>query len=181
MTYLRALRKQESSNLAKDDIDDLLILKQDRDSLPDGVFRYDGTSSPRESNSKVPYKLISYKLRIWTSEPCMVWSSEYGSLEMVDLGGHSDDTNIIAENFANGVIKKHTLTDRGRSWSVLEHKFCGSYKDKSGRWKKWGKPRYMKDNKFKIQVQNLCPNTATADSSYWAIIEYHLDYDAVST
>lgn len=178
MTYLKALRKMESSNLGKDAIDDILILTQDRDTNSGGVFMTDGTSSPQLSNSKTPYKLLGYELRVWTDQPCLVWSSEYGSLEMVDLGGSGDNTNIIAENLANNVIKKHTLTEGGKTWSVLSHRFCGSYKDKRGRWQKWGKPRYMRDNKFKIQIQNLDPRTVTSDANYYAIVTYEIEYDA---
>lgn len=178
MTYLRALRKMESSNLGKDDIDDIVTLTQDRDINSGGIFSQDGTAAPALSNSKVPYKLIGYDIRVWTTQPCLLWTSEYGSLEMVELGGGSENTGIIAENLANSVVKKYTLTDGGKTWSHLSHKFCGSYKDKRGRWQKWGKPRYMRDNKFKIQIQNLDPRTATQDSAYYVIVTYEVEYDA---
>jgi hypothetical protein len=69
----------ESSNLGKDDIDDIVTLTQDRDINSGGIFSQDGTAAPALSNSKVPYKLIGYDIRVWTTQPCLLWTSEYGS------------------------------------------------------------------------------------------------------
>lgn len=180
MTYLKTIWKQESSNLGKDDIDDLIILRQDRDIASTGLFQSDGSSpySTFDNNSKTPYKLISYDVKVWTSLPCLLWSSEYGALEMVQGNPPgADDTNIIAENVANGIIKKFTLTDHGRTWSRLGKKFQYSY-NTSGKWHRGGKARYMRDNKFKLQIQNLDPQTETQNASYYAIVTVEVDYDA---
>lgn len=180
MTYLKFMYKQESENHDRDEIDDLFILKNDRDINPSGLFLNAATNGALLNNSKTPYKLISYTTRVWTTSPSLLWSSEASNLEHSQAGFN---TGLETENVANGIIKKYTLTDQGRTWSILHHRFCGTkpvFSKKHKKWVgiKWGEPRYMKDNIFKIQLQNVDSRGAHPDQAYYAITTVEIDYDS---
>ena len=180
MTYVKYLLKKESENHERDAIVDLLVLQNDRDTVNSGVFEHDGRVTHVTNNSSVPFKLISYTTRVWTTSPSALWSSEAGNLEHSIPGFN---TGLETENVANGIIKKWTMTDQGRTWSILHHRFCGTkpvFSKKQGKWVgiKWGAPRYMKDNIFKIQLQNVDPRPTDPTQAYYSITTVELDYDA---
>lgn len=181
MTYVKYLYKIESQSHNHNEIDDLMRITNDRDANVSGLFLGNATYGASVNNTKIPYKLISYTARVWTTSPSTLWSSEAGNLEHSQPGFN---TGLETENMANGIIKKWTLTEDGKKWSILHHRFCGTkpvFSKKQGKWVgiKWGEPRYMKDNVFKIQLQNVDPRQASPTQAYYAVITVELDYDAI--
>lgn len=181
MAYIKFLYKKESENHDRDDIDDLLILKNDRDIQSSGLFTNAGYQGQMEHNSEVPFRLISYTTRVWTTSPSLLWSTEAGNLEHSQPGFN---TGLETENVANGINKKFTLTDQGRNWAILHHRFCGTkpvWSKRMKKWvgKKWGKARRMNDCIFKIQLQNVDPRASKPTQAYYAFTTVEVEYDAV--
>lgn len=185
MTIVRFSHQIESSNLGRDDTDDLFNLISDRSVTGDvrGGF-YDNWNDTAGSNTinktTTPFKLHSYSVRVWTTGPCILYSSD---VEQYKMANPNNDTTFRQFNISNDTIKKWTLTDGGRTWSHLGKKFV-TRKRMSGKrgsyTKTVGRPRYYNNKEFKIQLKNIDPNTTPQDVAYYAIIEGILEYDAVA-
>jgi len=188
MTSVRFSHQVESSNLGKGDIDDLFNLVSNRGitSGTTGGFADNWNDAGPSSGSNVtttPFKLMSYHIRVWTTRPCILWSSDVEQYRSVQLGT-SNDTSFNQFNLANSTVKKWTLTDGGKVWSHLGKDFIKSVTRKSKSGKKYtekvGRARYYNNKEFKLQIKNIDPNTTPQDCAYYAIIEGRLEYDAVA-
>ena len=177
MTIVKFSHQIESSNLGRDDIDDLFKLTSNRaQTVPVGGFASNwNATGPSNTNNitETPFKLHWYNVKIWTTGPVVLWSSDVEQYRMVQLGGEND-TSFNQFNLANDTVKKYTLTDGGKTWSRLGKAFV--YKSK-GQWK--GRARKYDNASFKLQVKNIDPNTTPQDIAYYAIITGKLEYDAV--
>lgn len=185
MAIARFSHQIESSNLGKDDTDNLYTMTANRyTTVPTGGFYdnwHDQTPSNTDNVSTTPFRILWYSVRIWTTRPCVMWSSDVEQYRAVQEGS-TNNTNFTQFNIANDTIKKWTLTDGGRTWSKLSKAFVSTktMTGKSGRkYKKTvGKPRYYNNKQFKLQVKNIDPRTTPEDCAYYAIIEGAVDYDA---
>ena len=177
MTMVRFSHQIESSNLGRDDIDDLFRLTSNRaEGAAIGGFadNWSDTGSSNTNNiTQTPFKLHWYSVKIWTTGPVILWSSDVEQYRMVQLGG-TNDTSFNQFNLANDTVKKYELTDGGKTWSRMGTAFVRKV---NGKWK--GRPRTYDNKSFKLQVKNIDPNTETQDIAYYAIIQGKLEYDAV--
>jgi hypothetical protein len=184
MTIVRFSHQIESSNLGRDDTDDLFRLTSNRaETTPTGGFAdnwHDQTASGLNNITQNPFKLHWYSVKIWTTGPIVLWSSD---VEQFKMANPNNDTLFNQFNIANDTIKKYTLTDGGKTWSRMGKAFVTSKRmtSKSGKsyTKRMGRPRYYNNKQFKLQVKNIDPSTSPSDIAYYAIIEGVLEYDAV--
>ena len=185
MTIVKFSHQIESSNLGKDDVDDLFKLTLDR-TLTAGVGGFaddwdDAVPSNTENSSPLPFKLHNYFIRVWTNRPCILWSSDVEQYYMVKTGG-SNDTSFNQLNISNRTIKKWTLTEEGRTWASLGSTFVKYKKRKSRNGRMYtervGSPRTYNNKQFKLQLKNVDPSTTPLDCAYYAIITGTLEYDA---
>lgn len=178
MTIVRFSHQIESSNLGRDDVDDLFKLTSNRaepTGQPTGGFldNFSDTGPSNTNNiSLTPFKLHWYSVKIWTTGPVVMWSSDVEQFRMVQVG-NSNDTSFNQFNLANDTIKNYELTDGGKTWSRMGKAFVRKVK---GEWK--GRPRTYNNKSFKLQVKNIDPNTTPQDIAYYAIIQGKLEYDA---
>ncbi len=186
MTIVRFSHQVESSNLGRDDTDDLLKLISDRRSTGGNTGGFydnwnDTVGSNTSNKTTLPFKIHSYHLRVWTTGPCIVFSSDVEQYGMVATGGE-EDTRFNQVNISNDTVKKWSLTDGGKTWSHLGKDFVyyKKMKSKSGKTyrKRMGNPRFYNNKSFKLQIKNIDPNTTPSDVAYYAIIEGVLEYDA---
>lgn len=185
MTIARFSHQLESSNLGHTEENDLISLTANRwSSAPTGGFAdnwHDQSGSNTANVSETPFKLLWYSVRVWTTRPCIVWSSDVEQYRSVQAGG-ANNTDFNQFNIANDTVKKWTLTDGGRTWSKLAKTFVSKkrMKTKNGRvyYKTVGKPRYYNNKQFKIQIQNIDPNTTPQDCAFYSIVEGAIEYDA---
>lgn len=185
MTIARFSHQLESSNLGKGDVDDLFMMTANRfDATPTGGFIdnwHDQGPSNSDNTSCTPFKILWYSVRVWTTQPCILWSSDVEQYQAVSLGA-TNDTSFTQFNIANDTVKKWTLTDGGRTWSKLSKAFVSTKRMTGKNGKRYtktvGKPRYYNNKQFKLQITNVDPRTNTEDSAYYAIIEGAVDYDA---
>lgn len=185
MTIVRFSHQLESSNLGRDDTDDLIQLISNRFELSQsGGFAdswNDTIPSQTVNSTGTLFKLHSYHVRVWTTGPCVLYSSDIEQYKMVDQGGQ-EDTSFNQLNILNRTIKKWTLTDQGRTWSHLGKDFV-RYRMEYDRdlkkkiSKKVGSPRTYNNKAFKLQIKNIDSNTTPQDVAYYAIIEGVLEYD----
>ncbi len=185
MVKVRFSHQIESSNLGRDDTDDLFIMTSNRFDLSQtGGFadNWNDTIPSQTSNSTVSnFKLHSYHVRVWTTGPAVLYSSDVDQYKMASLGG-AIDTSFNQLNIANRTIKKYTLTDGGRTWAHLGKDFVRyqkyfSKKMKKQMSKKVGSPRNYDNKQFKIQITNKDPNTTPQDIAYYAIISGVVEFD----
>ena len=185
MVKVRFSHQIESSNLGRDDTDDLLKLTSNRFDLTatGGFFDNwnDTIPSQTDNSTSSPFKLHDYHVRVWTTGPCVLYSSDVEQYKMVDQGG-SNDTSFNQLNIANRTIKKWTLCEQGRTWSHLGKDFVrySSYFSKKMNKKmskRVGRPRTYDNKQFKVQLKNIDPNSTPQDVAYYAIITGTLEYD----
>ncbi|AXH78752.1 MAG: hypothetical protein [Circular genetic element sp.] len=178
MTRVKILSAIEGSNVAKNDTKTLFELSNDRTDIATGGFldNWDATVSSNANNSPTPFKLISYKLRVYTSKPCIIYSAVAENLRVAKTAPGGVDTDFHQRTMANGIIKKFSLTNYGRTWSTLSAR----PKSPSGRG-----PQRFNDATWKLQLKNIDPVFHSVpedhDAAYYAVIEAVIDYDATST
>lgn len=171
MTYVRAVAFRESGSLERDGIADLIQLSSDRTDSASGGFLNNWDAevlTGNVANTPNPFNLIWYRARLYTSVPCVLYSSEVETLNLAKTAPAGVDTTFNQLNLANKVIKKWTTTSTVGNWSFL--KAGGSRK----------KPLSKLDNSlWKVQLKNIDPHGG--DAYYYGIVEFGLEYDAVSS
>lgn len=174
MTRVKILSAIESTNFIKNETNTVFELSNDRTDIATGGFfdNWDATVSSNHNNSPTPFKLISYKLRIFTTVPSVIYSACAENLRVAKTAPAGVDTDFHQRTMANGIIKKFSLTNMGGTWATLSAR----PKSPSGRG-----PQRFNDATWKLQVKNINPEPAPVEAAYYAIIEAVIDYDATST
>lgn len=168
----------ENNNLQIGETNTMFELSNDRTDIATGGFydNWDAVISNNANNSPTPFKLISYKLRVWTSKPCIIWSACAENLRVAKTSPAGVDTDFNQRTMSNGIIRKWSMTKAGGFWSTLK----ASPKSPSGRG-----PQRFNDATWKLQIKNVDPafhsDPSIHDASWYAIIECVIDYDATST
>ncbi len=162
---------KESTNLDVNETNSIIELISDRTQVATGGFagNWDAEVSSTVNKSPTPFKLISYKLRVFTTKPCIIWSAFAENYRVAVQAASGVDTSFNQRSMANGLIKKWTQTVDGGYWSFLEARPKG----KSGRG-----PQKVNDAVWKLQIKNIDP--AGQQSNFFAITEFTIDYDATS-
>lgn len=167
MTYVRTSVEVESQSLERDETNSLIELSSDRTLPITGGFLDnwdDQILSNNLNNTQTELKLHWYRVRVFTTKPCVLYSSELKDIRLANLAPGGPDTTFNQMNMSNGVIKKFETTVDGGFWSELKHTF----KTK----------RNLKDCMWKIQLVNKDP--AGQDSMFYGIVEFGITYDATS-
>lgn len=167
-TYVRTFNAVESQSLERDETNSIVELSSDRNASTYGGFLDnwdDATTTNVTNNTPAGLKLHWYRVRLFTTKPCVVYSSEVKDIRLARLAPGGVDTAFTQRNMSNGVIKKFETTVDGGYWSELKHTFK--------------KARDMTDALWKIQVVNKDP--AGLESNFIAFVEFGITYDAVST
>lgn len=178
MTRVKILSALETSNLEKNETNTLFELSNDRTEIATGGFydNWDAVVSNNANNSPTPFKLISYKLRVWTSKPCIIYSAVAENLRVAKTAPSGVDTDFHQRTMANGIIRKFSLTNEGRTWATLSAR----PKSPSGRG-----PQRFNDATWKLQIKNVDPvwhsTPEDHEAAVYAVIEAIIDYDATST
>lgn len=168
MTYVRAFGAVESQTLERDEVNSLIELSSDRNEVTSGGFLDnwdDATTTNVENNTPADLFLHWYRVRIYTTQPCIIYSSEVKDIRLARLAPGGVETSFTQRNMANDIIKKWETTVDGGIWSEIKHTF----KTK----------RSLKDALWKIQVVNKDP--VGHDAMYLGIVEFGITYDATST
>ncbi len=184
MTFVRTLKLQQSGNMEPDTIQDLFKVSSDATASRSGGFLDDwddagmppSGSGEQENNSTTPVNLLYYRVRIYTDKPMILYSSQVDNYSLTRLAPGGTDTTFSQWNMTNGVIKKWTLTDEGRTWSELKHSFYPSKKRKKSASGRHDSGNELKNAVWKLQLFN--PGAQEGTGLYYAIIEAHMDYDS---
>ncbi len=162
------MTKVESQSLDRDETNSVIELSSNRNAATSGGFLDnwdDEGSTDIQNNTPAGLKLHWYRVRLFTTKPCVVYSSEVKDIRLASMSPTGVDTTFNQTNMANKVIKKFETTVDGGFWSELKHTFKV--------------PRKLDDCMWKIQLVNRDP--AQNASHYYAIVEFGITYDAVST
>jgi hypothetical protein len=171
---VRILSLIESDNLVKNETNTLFELSADRTDAVSGGFQdnWDSVVSSNANNSPTPFKLISYRLRVYTNQPCVIWSACAENLRVAKLSPSGVDTDFNQRSTANGIVKKWNITSGGGFWSTLQAR----PKNPKGTG-----PQRFNDATWKLQIKNINPAyNIEYEASYYACIEAVIDYDATS-
>ena len=176
----------ESQSLEKDETNTLFQLTSESTNAVSGGFADgwdDDTSGDNTpNNNNTPFKIHYYRLRVWSSKPCAIWSSQVNNYHLASQAPGGTDTRFNQQNISNNTIKKWELTDQGRSWSRLMKSFTRRvWSKKRKKYITVGKPLYVRNAALKWQIKNLDPSVAGSDSSYYGVVEVGLEYDMAST
>lgn len=184
MTFVRATTRLESDNLEKDETNTLMNLISSRDESVTGGF-YDswdssGSGGGYDNRNNTPFKLHYYRLRIFTTKPCIIYSSTVKNYSLARQAPGGINTGFTQENIANGTVKKWQTTVDGGYWSKLSHEWTKRvWSKKHNRMITVGDPKYMNNEIFKLQVMNIDP--ASLSSHFASVIEMGIEYDQSST
>ena len=181
MTFVRTLKLTEGI-IAPDATTDLFKVSSDaRDTVKGGFLDdWDDAGTPPsgsgelDNNSTTPVKLLYYRVRVYTDKPMVLYSSQTENYSLTKLAPGGTDTTFSQWNVTNGVIRKWTLTDEGRTWSELKHSFYPKRGRKSK--SRHGDGNLLQDALWKLQIFNT--GVQEGDGKYYAIIETHMDYDS---
>lgn len=176
----------ESADLAKDSTDTLFQLTSEPTNAVSGGFADgwdDDTSGDNTpNNNNTPFKIHYYRLRIWTSKPCAIWSSQVNNYHLASQAPGGVDTRFNQQNISMGTIKKWQMTAEGGYWSKLNKQFSHRIWDKrKKRYVTRGKPLYVRDAALKWQVKNLDPKDPPSVAQYYGVVEVGIEYDMAST
>lgn len=182
MTFVRAFSALESQDFDKGEYNSLIELISDRNGSMSGGFvdQWDDLEPTTNINSSpAPFKIHYYRLRVYTSIPCVIYSSQVDNYWLAKQAPGGVDTLFNQLNMANNVVRKWDTTVTGGPWSKLSHSFTKRVWSKRRKhYVTVGKPLYMNDSVFKLQIKNIQPETAPAPGKYYAIVEVGLEYDA---
>ena len=171
----KVLNQIESPNLVKGETNTLFEASCDRTDIATGGFYDnwdDGGATDNNNNSPTPYKLHSYKLRVFTTKPCVIYSAVAENLRVAKLSPSGVDTAFSQRSMSNGIIKKWSQTTNGGYWSFLEARPRG----RNGKG-----PQILNDATWKLQIKNVDPEILPEDAcKYYAIIECEISYDATN-
>lgn len=170
MTYVTPVIMVESQAHERDETDDLLHISSDRDATVTGGFwdnwdRTPGEVTAVENNSPTAVFIHSYRLRVFTTKPCILYSSQVDNFRLAKLAPGGPDTSFSQAKVADKTIKKWTTTVDGGYWCFLKVKFQKRLKLENAVWK--------------LQMKNIDPAGNT--NSYYSIAEFAMTYDATST
>ena len=175
---VKTVNQLESNNLVRDEVNTIMELSSDRsDSATGGFYDNwdDAVLTTNANNSPTPFKLISYRMRIWCNRPCIIWSAVAENLRVAKLSPTGVDTDFGQRSMSNGLIKKWNFANNGGVWSELKARPKG----KNGRG-----PAIMYDATWKLQIKNVDPvppGDHSTTAAYFGIVEFTIDYDATST
>lgn len=167
-TYVKTFVAVESQSLERDETNSLLEMSSDRNDSTYGGFSDnwdDSTVTDNQNNTPAALKLHWYRVRLFTTKPCIIYSAEVEDIRLAKLAPGGVDTAFTQRNMSNGIIKKFETTVDGGFWSEIKHSFKT--------------PRNLSDCMWKIQLVNKDP--AGLDSMYYGVVEFGITYDAVST
>lgn len=175
----------ESADLAKDETNSFIEISSERSHTVSGGFADawdDATSGDVQNNNNTPIKLHYYRLRVWTSKPCVIYSSQVNNYHLAADHPTGVDTSFEQNNIANNTIKKWQMTAEGGYWSVLSHAWTRRVWSKKKRHHVTvGKPLYLNNAICKWQIKNLDPKDPPSVAQYYGIIEVGIEYDQSST
>ena len=184
MTFVKVLNLRESQTQVRDQHDSLLRIVVDRDAPATGGFidNWDRESTEPtaiQHQSPTPVKIWSYRVRLYTTEPTILYSSQVDNYWLAKQAPAGVNTDFSQLSMANGLLKKWTYCVDGGYWSKLDHRFAYLKKGKNGRKKMIGTPLTLNDAIWKIQTVNKSPTSAT--NKYYGTVEFEMSYDAVSS
>ena len=190
MTFVRMFQELETQNLNPEEVNTIFELTCDRNENTTGGFLDnfdDSTTTDNLGNSPTPFKIHYYRVRVAMNQVGKIWSSQVDNLRLAKTAPGGVDTAFTQRNMANNIIKKWTLMQGGYGsgrWAYLGHEFTKTRRIWNKRksryeWKRSGKPLYLNDAAFKVQVENNALN-GTSDANYRSVVEVGLEYDATS-
>jgi len=185
MVFVRATSQLESQDFDRDETNDLFQIISARDRPVTGGFT-DAWDDPAsgggavENSNNTPVKLHYYKVRVFTTKPCVLYSSTVENYNLARQAPAGADTTFNQVNIANNTVRKWTTTVDGGYWSFLTKNWTKRvWSKKRNRMITVGDARYMNNEAFKIQLKNIDP--AQLNCHYYAIVEVGLEYDQAST
>ncbi len=184
MVFVRATAQLESADLARDETNTLMNIISCRDCTVDGGFldAWDdnGPGENINNTNNTPVKLHYYRVRVFTTKPCVLYSSTVDNYDLANLAPGGVDTSFTQKNIANNVVRKWQTTVDGGYWSRLSKEWTKRvWSKKHKKMITVGSPKYMNNEVFKLQLKNIDP--AGLAGHYYAIVEIGLDYDQAGT